>query len=213
MYRFLEFLETYRLQHRNSQKRVYISNTSYFLTCKTHHNFPYFRERIFCDLFVENLKLCKQLKGFLLFGWVLIDDHFHLLVHPNEEFDISNVMFSIKKQFSHDMNRIMGFNKLYPHMKVGKRLPTFGGMDELITHHQNYVNLLNIQFQQKHKNQNPFPKFQWQESFHDHYIRNQNDFDHHMAYIAYNPEKHCMPDNWGFVFTNEKYNTLTDEFI
>ena len=99
------------LKHRNSQKRIIFPDACYFVTCKTHNNFPYFRERIFCELFMGNLWICKQLKGFLLFGWVLAYDHFHLLVQPNDKWNISDVMFSIKKQISHNINVIMGQNK------------------------------------------------------------------------------------------------------
>jgi len=54
-----------------------------------------------------------KLKGFLLFGWVLVYNHFHLLVQPDGKFNMSEVMFSIKKQFSHNINIIFDFNKPY----------------------------------------------------------------------------------------------------
>ncbi len=202
------------LKHRNSQKRICFKDVCYFITVKTFNNFPYFKESIFCNLFMENFRLCKRLKGFLLYGWVLVYDHFHLQIQPGDKFNISDVMFSIKKQFSHDVNRVMGFNKLYPHLKAGKRLPAFMGDDELlIAKHQKFIYLLKQQFTQKYKNRNPFPKFQWQDKFHDHYIRNENDFDYHMEYIAYNPFKHKTPDGWIYVYTNPKYEDLTDECL
>jgi len=91
------------MQYRDWQKRIIFEDAIYFITSKTFNNFPYFQERIFCqpasnecvrtgDLFVENLRLCKRLKRFLLYGWVLAYDHFHLLVQPSDEFDISKVM-------------------------------------------------------------------------------------------------------------------------
>ena len=51
---------------RNSQKRFY-GDYIYFITTKTFQNFPFFREEIFCELFILNLKLAKQLKRFKLF--------------------------------------------------------------------------------------------------------------------------------------------------
>ncbi len=201
-------------KYRNSQKRIYLKDVCYFVTSKTFNNFPYFKESIFCDLFMENLRLCKQLKGFLLYGWVLVYDHFHLIVQPNDKWDISDVMFSIKKQFSHDVNLVIGFNKLYSHLKAGKRLPAFMGDDELLSaKHQKFIYLLKQQFIQKCKNQNPFPKFQWQDKFHDHYIRNENDFDYHMEYIAYNPTKHKMPYDWPYIYTRSKYDDFIDDCL
>ena len=206
-------------KHRNSQKRIYFQDACYFITVKTFNNFPFFREKILCDLFVGNLRLCKQLKEFLLYGWVLIYDHFHLQVQPGDKFNISDVMFSIKKQFSHDVNRIMGYNKLYfdvksETLKAGKRLPAFrvSSTDEMaIIKHQKFVTQLHDRFIQKYKNQNIFPKFRWKESFHDHYIRNDRDFDEHMEYIANNPVKHGLPDDWSYVYTNSEYENLLDE--
>ena len=46
--------------HRNSQKRFYQENSIYFIVTKTFENFPYFKENIFCDLLIEDLKICKQ---------------------------------------------------------------------------------------------------------------------------------------------------------
>lgn len=226
------------LKHRNSQKRIISKDACYFVTVKTQNNFPFFKESIFCDLFLENLRLSKKLKHFQIYGWVLIFDHFHLMIQPNDEFNISDVMFSIKKQFSHDINRIIGFNKLYVDVnadkrstqpevdkrstqpEADKRLSAFRKNDEFIADHQNYVNLLKSKFHQKYKNPYPHPKpclligkFHWKESFHDHYIRNENDFVNHMKYIAYNPEKHHMPNHWSYVYTNKKYEYLTDESL
>ena len=113
-------------KHRNSQKRIIFEDAIYFVTSKTHNNYPYFRERVFCELFMENLKLCKQLKGFLLYGWVIAYDHIHILFQPSDEFDISKVMFSIKKQFSHNCNVVMGYNKPYIPPKANNQLFAFG---------------------------------------------------------------------------------------
>jgi REP element-mobilizing transposase RayT len=81
---------------------------------------------------------------------------------------------------------------------------------EIISKHQKFVNKLKNQFQQKYPNGHPFLKFKWHESFNDHYIRNDDDFGYHMGYIAYNPIKHGLPDDWEYVFTNDKYADLAD---
>gem|GEM_PF-3055349 len=43
--------------HRKSQKIFYGQDYIYFIVNKTHNNFSYFKERILCDLFIEELKL------------------------------------------------------------------------------------------------------------------------------------------------------------
>jgi hypothetical protein len=142
------------------------------------------------------------------------------MVHPEDRWNISDVMFSVKKQFSHNINRVMGCNSMSVPPEGGQalaRLRVFG----VLRHGNNwpyvykfdqYVQKLKTQFQRKHSNHHPFSKFQWKESFHDHYTRNQTDFIKHMNYISGNPDKHNMPKNWTYVFTNANYGDLIDEF-
>jgi REP element-mobilizing transposase RayT len=188
-------------KHRNSQKRIIFKDACYFITTKTFNNFPYFKEKIFCDLFVENMKLCKQLKGFLLYGWVVIYDHTHLLVQPNDKFDISKVMKSLKENVSCSINRII---------KPPEVGTTSSRLQKL---YKNKYDILHFQseFHKKYPNGHPYPKFQWQESFNDHYIRNDWDFNDKMEYIAWNPDKHGLPSDWPYVYTNPDYEKLIDE--
>ncbi len=45
--------------HRNSQRRFYGQDYIYFVVAKTFDNYPYFREPIFCELLMEELKIPK----------------------------------------------------------------------------------------------------------------------------------------------------------
>ena len=107
-------------KHRNSQKRIYFEDAVYFITSNTFNWYPYFEEKIFCDLFVENLKLCKKLKGFVLYAWVLIWDHFHLLLQPSDEFDYSKIMQFLKRNMSRNINYIMGYHENDEYYKSDK---------------------------------------------------------------------------------------------
>jgi len=94
--------------HRNSQKRVYEENAVYFIVTKTHQNFPYFKEETFCDLLIEDLKICTELKKFKLYAFCVIYDHLNLLIHPSKEFNISGIMGTFKRNLSRNINKIMG---------------------------------------------------------------------------------------------------------
>jgi REP element-mobilizing transposase RayT len=96
--------------HRNSQKRYYQENLIYFIVTKTFENFPYFKEPIFCDLLIEDLKICKKLKKFKLYGFCLIYDHLNLLIHPNEEFNVSKIMQFLKRHLSRNINYVIDIN-------------------------------------------------------------------------------------------------------
>ncbi len=204
--------KSYAKKHRNSQKRIIFEDAVYFVTSKTFNNFPYFREKIFCDLFVENLKLCKKLKRFQLYGWVLIYDHFHLQVQPGDKFDISKIKQFLKRHVSRNINIITGYTaNTTPEGDIGQcRLQ----VDErvLVRQFDQYVQQLKTQFRQKYPSDNPYPKFQFQRSFRDHYTRNENNFMEHLEYIDHNPAKHGLPDDWEYVSMNPKYENLIDEF-
>jgi len=196
-------------QHRDSQKRDYQDNNIYFIVTKTFQNFPYFKEPIFCELFIEELKLCKELKKFKLYGFCVIYDHLNLLIHPNNEFNISKIMFSIKKQFSHNANRIMGYNKSL-HNEGEQTLVRlrYGGAganneNELFNNHHKTIDKFHNQFTQKYgQNQTIIPKFKWQKSYYDHIIRNKKDFEYHYNYTVYNFQKHNLPDDWKYTSLN-----------
>ncbi len=204
-------------QHRNSQKRDYGENSIYFIVTKTFQNFPYFKEPIFCDFFIEELKLCKELKKFKSYGFCVIYDHLNLIIHPGNEFNISKVMFSIKKQFSHNANRIIGINDLSnenPRRNEGGqafvrlRCGADCGEDnknKLIDNHHKLINNFRDQFIKKHgQNQNVIPPFKWQKSYYDHIIRNNKDFEYHHNYAVYNFQKHNLPSDWKYTSLNYK---------
>jgi REP element-mobilizing transposase RayT len=167
--------------HRNSQKRYYINNAIYFITTVTKNRYPFFGELIFRDFFIQRLNVFREMKGFNLPAYAVMPDHVHLLIQPGDGFNISEIMFSIKKQFAHDMNRIMGFNEfndIPTNSNHGTGGSTRSFRDKFIT---------------IYGRPHPFPKFQWQESFHDHIIRDRRDLNNHIRYIHRQCEKHDAP--------------------
>lgn len=188
--------------HRNSQKRIYQPGAFYFIVCKTKDNFEYFKEPIFCEIFIENLKVCKGLKEFKLYAFSLIYDHFNLLIQPGNKFNYSKILQALKKNVSQDINKILG---VYPEgANSNSRLHKV----DITIFKQNFINKYGI-------NQNIFPPFQWQKSFYDHIIRfhdnhlkKQKDWDYHYNYTVYNHLKHGLPENWQYTSLN--YPDLID---
>lgn len=181
----------YKYLHRNSQKRFYFENTSYFLTIKTKDNFPFFKEKIFCEVFMENLKICKELKKFLLFVFNLLYDHTHLLILP-DKYNFSQIAQALKKNVTQDINKIMG---IYP-----------GGANS-----NSRLLKVDVEYYRKKYGffQTEFPPFQWQKSFYDQYIRKQRDFDTHYNYTINNHIKHGLSKDWKY--NNFGYENLIDK--
>jgi REP element-mobilizing transposase RayT len=136
------------------------------------------------------------------------------MIRPSDEFNISNVMHFIKRNFSRNANFILN------------KLPTNeGDIDQCRLHlNEDYkkfkadiikfdreLNIFKQKFFQKYPQNHLFPLFKWQKSFHDHVIRNQPDFINHLNYTVYNHLKHNLPENWQY--TSNNYLDLIDEII
>ena len=93
--------------HRNSQKRIYCEDAVYFVTLYIKNRLPLFKEPIFCDLFIEELRLCKQMRGFQLYAWVICYEHAHILFKPSKKYSYSDVMHYLKRHSSRGINIVM----------------------------------------------------------------------------------------------------------
>jgi REP element-mobilizing transposase RayT len=214
--------------HKNSPKRIYFAGAIYYIVIKTNNNYPYFKEKIFCDLFIENLKICKQLKGFKLYAFSIIYDHVNLMIEPNNQYNISKIIKSLKENFSRNVNIAMRYT-------INQNSPLFAGETTSFRPQRMRMKLFNLfkgsfndfyeekinieqykeEYIKKLGNNNPYPKFKWQLSFYDHYIRfhqnhleKQRDWDYHYDYTVYNHLKHDLPENWRYTSLN--FSELVD---
>ncbi len=215
------------MKHRDSQKRFIEKDYIYFVTTKTHDNFPYFREPIFCELWIEELRLCKIMKSFEIFGFCLVYDHFHMVLKPGDDFDISRVMQFLKRHFSRNANIILGCTnpnksssdegdnghcRLQVEDEQDSKSTQVKISETLIQQLDEKIENWKTQFNQKYTPPKRllFPKFKWQHSFHDHVTRNPKDFEKHIDYTIYNYTKHGLLDDWKYTSLN--YPDLIEEF-
>lgn len=109
-------------------------------------------------------------------------DHVHLLVKPGYEFNISKIMKSLKENFARDANKIIN-NESYESETSTFRLH----INNLITKYTGTINS---------------PNFYWHHSYHDHVIRNEEDFTNHLKYINTNNLKHSLSYDWKYIGYN-----------
>jgi REP element-mobilizing transposase RayT len=95
---------------KNSPKRYYEPNCSVFITTSTYKRYPYFEEDIFCELFIEELNFCQKLKNFQIEAYKINPEHIHLLITPGERYNYSEIMGSLKRNFSRDYNDLINGN-------------------------------------------------------------------------------------------------------
>jgi len=183
------------------QKRFLSPEHLYFVTVNTQDRYPYFEEEIFCDLWIEELKVCKQLKPFKLYAFCLIPDHFHMLVQCDEGPNISEVMQFFKRHFSRNANIIM--NDQIPVTDIGQcRLQINNENESIIGLFDQKIMHLQSLFHKKHTIKFDIPKLKWQKSFHDHVIRDEEDLVHHFNDTQFNFQKHDLPQNWKYTSLN-----------
>jgi len=172
------------------------------VTFNTENRIPYFNERIFCDIFIDNLILCKQLKRFELYAFCLLPDHVHILLKAGAVYNISNIIHFIKKNASYNINKIMMYNPF--------ELTPKGGFAQTRLCFDNKMKYYKTEFEKKYGyDQSSIPQFKWQGSFHNHIICDVKDFNNHLQYTAYNFHKHKIPDDWQYSSIN--YGFMIDE--
>src|SRR5574338_206549 len=79
-----------------SRRLPYIPGELQFITSSVYRRAPLFRSERFCRCFVDALAEVRKASGFLLIGWVLMPDHFHLLLKPERAEDTSRIMQRLK---------------------------------------------------------------------------------------------------------------------
>ena len=201
--------------HRNSQKRLYVPDGIYFITTNTYDRYPYFKNDILCELFLETLNFTSLIKEFNLHGFAINLEHIHLLIEPTGKYNYSEIMGTLKRNFSRDCNDLMlGKNFLRSGgegviQETGSLVQRFQRKYIDIRGNQYFIDhlsrLAGLQAQFFDKNDDDFARvrFKWQSSFRDHLIKDETDYLNHMNYILKQPIKHQLPGRKWYWATEE----------
>ena len=68
----------------------------YFVTTNTDNRQQLFSDPDVAHFFLNTLRYFKPLLGFKIYSYVVMPDHIHLLIEPNDRYDLSRVMKAIK---------------------------------------------------------------------------------------------------------------------
>ena len=106
--------------------RFYSPGTLQFITASTYRRTPIFRSERFRQCFVQRLDEVRQQLHFLLIGWVLMPEHFHLLIKPEPAATTPLILKGLKEETAKRIIRTLRENVHYPwcrKMLAGLRLP------------------------------------------------------------------------------------------
>jgi REP element-mobilizing transposase RayT len=68
----------------------------HFLTFTVHHWADVFTRLQYVDMYLDSLQYCQQEKGLLIYGWVVMTNHIHLLARAEDE-NLSDIVRDHKK--------------------------------------------------------------------------------------------------------------------
>jgi putative transposase len=82
-----------------------------FITASTYRRAPLFLSPRFCREFVAGLQEVRSEFGFRMLGWVLMPDHFHLLIWPETAPSTSNIVKQLKQRTGARILKILRQNQ------------------------------------------------------------------------------------------------------
>jgi REP element-mobilizing transposase RayT len=132
-----------------------------FITTSTYRRNRLFTCQRFCAIFVDSLRQLRKEMGFLLNGWVLMPDHFHLLIRPEPAEATVRVMQELKKRTAQQIIAVLTRNQDNPqcrNMLARLRLPlrhqgtkkrSERGRAVPLGRHQSFHHHLNLDFRSR----------------------------------------------------------------
>ncbi len=81
-------------------RRYYIPGSAVFITQVVQNREPVFRDHGNVNLLREILRNVKELHPFVMLGYVFLLDHFHVIIQPTGERNFSDIMHSLKSNFT-----------------------------------------------------------------------------------------------------------------
>ena len=80
--------------------RYYYPGQIVFITQKVKNSLPVFTDPKLVKLLIQIMKNVKILHPYTMLGYVILPDHFHLLIRPEEQTNFSQIMHSLKLNFT-----------------------------------------------------------------------------------------------------------------
>src|SRR6266508_2623763 len=91
-------------------RRYYIPGSAVFITQVVQDRKPVFCDTKNLNLLREILHNVKQLHPFTMLGYVFLPDHFHLIVQPTGETNFSDILHSLKPNFTKEYKKFLGLS-------------------------------------------------------------------------------------------------------
>ena len=171
--------------------RVYAPGELQFLTSSTYRRVPVFLSDRLRRCFVERLEEVRQELNFQLVGWVLMPEHFHLLLRPEPAETTPLIMKELKEESAKRILRTLRANAQHPwcrKMLTSLRLPC-------TVHDESHYRL-------------------WQRRFYPFNVFSEKKFQEKLDYMHYNPvERRLVSSPCGWPWSSWRFYYWEDASI
>ncbi len=97
-------------------RRFEEAGAGYFVTTVSHRRRPIFQETEAVELLLGELRTYKVELSFRVYGYVIMPDHVHLILHPISVAGLSEIMKRVKGRFARRYNKnIRGIGTVWQH--------------------------------------------------------------------------------------------------
>jgi putative transposase len=173
-------------------------NLCYFLTSTTHERKPVFNNRQYAEILCNIIYNLRNKEKMLLLGFVIMPEHFHLLIIPNSGVKISWVMQEIKKGSARLINK-----DRFGRAQGRARLPGWGLA-------------LDLRNEKRYSGSSLTPNKVWMDEYYDYVIRDEADLVRHVNYINQNPVKRGLaeaPEKYTWSSANQVFGNDLEKFL
>ena len=87
-------------------RRYFEEGAVYFITTVTRDRKTVFRDRKYCRILLITVEYYKIIFDYLILGYCLMPDHFHLILKPGPKFNVGVIMKMVKGSFSRKVNKL-----------------------------------------------------------------------------------------------------------
>ncbi len=92
-------------------RRYYAPNTIYFITGVTRNRKPLFVDETHLYIFRQTLRNVKAIHPFAMQAYAFLPDHFHLLIKPSTQTNITKILHSAQRNFTVNFKKENGMDR------------------------------------------------------------------------------------------------------
>jgi len=88
-------------------KHLQLPGCAYFITTRLTDKLSIFTDEQCCKILLNDLYFYRKELEYLIYGYVIMPDHFHWIVHPSAKADIPSIMNKVKGHSSFEINKYL----------------------------------------------------------------------------------------------------------